>query len=161
MYQLLDPPPLRASDPWTGVTWQVYGGSEDLKPTNRVGEFTLSAVVDPITRATAYYRVEFIAGSMPKGWQGLLLYPRGTVAFPPPAALLPPWSQDSDGLWTKATAAVLEELYDSRSRLEGDLHPGAHARALTLIRVEAASIRGAPLLVLLSLGGTAYGTHCA
>ncbi len=161
---------MTASDPWTGATWKVYGGSQYLKPTDRVGEFTLTAVADPVTGATAYYRVGFTAGNMPNCWQGLLLYPRGSVAFPPPVPLLPPWSSSTDGLWSAAAATALGELNDSMSRLEGDLFPGTNAQALTLVRVDKASTQGAPLLAMklspASSGGmqpdedgTGHGTH--
>jgi hypothetical protein len=171
MYQLLKPLHLRdgaepegdvvtAGDSWTGAPWTVYGGSEYLKPAERLGEFTLTAVADPITGATAYYRVGFTSGNMPRCWHGLLLYPRGTVAFPPPVPPLPPWSQSSDGLWAEAAATALGELDGSTARLEGDLDPGANAQALTLVRVDDASTQGAPLLAIrLSAGSTAYGTH--
>ena len=161
---------MTASDPWTGATWKVYGGSQYLKPTDRVGEFTLTAVADPVTGATAYYRVGFTAGKMPKCWQGLLLYPLGSVAFPPPVPLLPPWSQSTDELWSAAADTALEELTDSMSQLVGNLTPGTNAQALTLVRVDDASTQGAPLLAM-QLGpdtsgavepdedGTAHGTH--
>ena len=183
MYQLLDPPrlsdggepragaePASAPNPWTGVTWQVCGGSHYLKPAVRVGEFRLTAVPDPVTGATAYYRVEFADGSMPECWQGCLLYPRGFVAVPAPVPLLPPWSSGTDGRWRAAAATALEGLHVTTSRLEGDLHLGASLLAFTVVRVDNSSTQGAPLLAMQLLSsdssgevhpladGTAHGT---
>ena len=170
MYQLLVPEPVPAPHPWTGVTWKVYGGSQYLKPAARVGEFTLTAVADPVTSATAYYRVEFADGSMPKCWQGCLLYPRGFLAAPSPVPLLPPWSPGSDGRWRAAAATALEALNGTMSRLEGDLHLGSSLLAFTVVRVDNSSTQGAPLLAMQLLSsdssgemhpladGTAHGT---
>jgi hypothetical protein len=181
MYQLLDPPRLTdggepgaervtARDPWTGATWKVYGGSHYLKPAARVGDFTLTGVPDPVTGATAYYRVEFADGCMPNCWQGCLLYPRGFLAVPSPVPLLPPWSPGTDGRWRAAAATALEGLNVTMSRLEGDLHLGSSLLAFTVVRVDNSSTQGAPLLAMQLLSsnlsgevhpladGTAHGT---
>ena len=85
------------NDPWLGVAWKVYavqgGGGPKLKPHGKEGSFTLSAVPHPATGKTAFYTVDFAGGEMPSCWQGLLLYPHGSVASPPPAPLLQPWKQ--------------------------------------------------------------------
>jgi hypothetical protein len=136
------------SDPWTGTPWKVYGGGRYHKPTDQVGAFTLSAVPDPVTGVTAYYRVAFADGSMPACWKGCLFYPRGSVAIAPPVPLLPPWSTATEGLWAAAAAATLQQLNVSMARLEADLYPGSSAKALTLVRVDNASTDGSPLLAM-------------
>jgi hypothetical protein len=159
------------TDPWTGATWKVHGGGKYLKPTDRDGEFTLTAVADPATGVTAYYRVAFADGYMPACWKGCLLYPRGNVAFPPPVPLLPPWSTATESLWAAAAAAALQQLNVSMARLEADLYPGSNAQALTLVRVDNASTDGSPLLAMqlksassggaqpMEDDGTGNGTH--
>lgn len=162
---------MSASDPWTGVTWKVYGGGQYLKPSNRTGQFTLTAVPDSVTGATAYYRVTFNAGDMPPCWNNCLLYPLGNVPFPPPDPRLPPYSPSTQGQWADAAGTALDELNVTMMRLEGQLSPGTNAAALTLIRVDNASTAGTPLLALqlesvAAAGGaqplddgTAWGTH--
>jgi len=159
------------NDPWVGVTWQVLAGGANLKPADQTGQFTLKAVPGPATAAVAYYTVNFAAGSMPACWAGVLLYPRGNVAFPPPVPPLPPYSPGSADAWSAAAAAALGELNVSMSRLEGDLYPGANAQALTLVRVDNATLHGKSLLAMQLVAaptsggaepmddGTAYGTH--
>jgi hypothetical protein len=149
----------------------VYGGSANLKPADKVGQFTLTAVTNPDTGETAYYTVAFTQGSMPACWAGLLLYPRGNVAFPPPAPLLPPYSPSTDALWSAAATTALGELTVSMARLEGDIYPETNAVGITLIRVDKASTQGAPLLAMQTSSGvrsggaqpfedgTGYGTH--
>ena len=139
---------MSASDPWSGATWMVYGGSQYLKPSDRIGQFTLTAVSDPVTKATVYYRVSFTAGSMPECWQNLLLYPRGSTPFPPPDPLLPPWSPSNDALWGVAADTALGECDHGMSRLEGDLHAGSYSKTLTLVRVANATTHRRPLLAL-------------
>jgi hypothetical protein len=182
MYQLLQPTPtndgvqpgggrVTTSDPWTGTTWLVYGGNANLKPPDQVGQFTLTAVTNPDNGETAYYTVAFTQGNMPACWAGLLLYPRGNVAFPPPVPLLPPYSSKTDALWSAAAAAALGELNVTMDRLEGDIYPGSNAESITLIRVDNATTQGGPLLAMqLSSSvqsggaqpfddGTGYGGH--
>jgi hypothetical protein len=139
---------MSTSDPWTGVTWNVYGGGQYLKPSNQTGQFTLTAVPDTVTGATAYYRVAYSPGDMPPCWKNCLLYPLGNVPFPPPDPLLPPYSQSTEGQWAAAAATALEELNVTMIRLEGQLSPGGNAQALTLIRVDNASTAGTPLLAM-------------
>jgi hypothetical protein len=158
------------NDPWGGVTWKVLAGGANLKPAGQPGQFTLTAVLKPATGAVAYYTVNFVPGSMPACWAGVLLYPRGNLPFPPPVPPLLPYSQGSAASWSTAATAALEELNVSMSRLEGDLYPGANAEALTLVRVDNATTQAKPLLAMQLLAtppaggaqpmddGTAYGT---
>lgn len=162
---------MSTNDPWTGTTWMVYGGSANLKPSDRVGQFTLTAVTNPDSGDTAYYTVAFTQGNMPACWSGLILYPRGNVPFPPPVPLLPPYSPGTDALWSAAATAALATLNVTMDRLEGDIYPGTNAEGITLIAVGNASTQGAPLLAMkLARGGTSgaaqplddgtgYGTH--
>jgi hypothetical protein len=159
------------NDPWVGVTWKVLAGGVNLKPAGQAGQFTLTAVVKPATGAVAYYTVNFVPGSMPACWAGVLLHPRGNSPFPPPVPPLPPYSQGSADAWSAAATAALQELNVSMSRLEGDLYPGPNAQALTLVRVDNATTQDTPLLALKLVAaptsggvqplddGTAYGTH--
>ena len=140
------------NDPWLGVEWKVYavqgpGGSE-LKPANREGVFTLSAVKNPDTGQTASYTVDFADGDMPACWQGIVLYPRGSVAFSPPAPLLQPWTPNGDGPWLDAADAVRKGLNDSMARLISVLNPDTNAAMLTLVCVPKATTVGTPLLVM-------------
>lgn len=115
------------NDPWLGVAWKVYAvqgaGGVDLKPADKEGAFTLSAVQDPATAQTAYYTVDFTVGDMPACWQGLLLYPHGIMEFPPPAPRLLPWKPSGDGPWLDAADAVRQGLNNAMARLEGVLYP--------------------------------------
>lgn len=139
-------------DPWLGVAWKVYAvqgpGGPELKPSGKEGSFTLSAVPDPTSGQTAYYTVYFASGDMPPGWHGLLLYPRGTVAFAPPSPLLQPWTPPGDAPWLAAADAVRQGLNDTKARLEGVLHPNTNPANLTLVCVPKATTVGTPLLVL-------------
>jgi hypothetical protein len=139
---------MAANDPWTGVTWKVYGGGPNVKPPNQVGQFSLTAVPDPGTGATAYYTVSFSGSGMPAPWSKCLLFPRGNVPVPPLASPLPPWSTGTDAQWSAAAALVLQEVTVATSRLEGDLYPGAKAEALTLVRVANATTAGSSLLAI-------------
>lgn len=140
------------TDPWLNRTWKVYAaqgsGSPYLKPSNKEGAFTLSAVPGSVKGQTAYYTVDFVGQNMPSCWQGLLLFPHGSVAFPPPVPLLPTWTPSVDDLWLAAANAVRQGLNDSMARLEGVLNPGANAANLTLACVSDATTAGMPLLVL-------------
>jgi hypothetical protein len=146
---------MAANDPWTGVTWNVYGGGPNLKPTGQAGQFTLTPVPDPTTGATAYYQVKFSGTNMPGCWSKCHLFPRGNVAPAPLASQLPPWSTGTDALWSAAATTVLQGVTPSTQRLEGDLYPGPNAQALTLVQVANATTAGASLLVMgLQGGGT-------
>ena len=78
------------TDPWLNRTWKVYAvqgtGGPYLKPSDKEGAFTLSAVPSSVAGQTAYYTVDFVGENMPPCWQGLLLFPHGSVAFAPPYA---------------------------------------------------------------------------
>jgi hypothetical protein len=139
---------MAANDPWTGVTWKVYGGGPNIKPPKQVGQFSLTAVPAPGTGATAYYTVSFSGSGMPGPWSKCLLFPRGNVPVPPLASPLPPWSPSTDAQWTAAAALVLQEVTVATSRLEGDLYPGTNAEALTLVQVANATSAGSSLLVI-------------
>jgi hypothetical protein len=140
------------NDPWVRRTWTVYAvqgaGVSQLKPSNKEGSFTLTAVPDPTSGQTAYYAVGFTGDNMPSCWQGLLLYPYGASIFPPPVPLLQPWTQSGDAPWLAAADAVRAGLNDSMARLEGVLNPGSNASNLTLVCVPNATTVGTPLLVL-------------
>jgi hypothetical protein len=145
---------MAANDPWSGVTWNVYGGGPNIKPPAQAGQFTLTPVADPSTGVTAYYRVNFAAGAMPAPWSKCLLFPRGTVPPAPLASPLPPWSPGTDPLWAAATATVLQGVTAATLRLEGDLSPGTKAEALTLVQVANATTAGSSLLAIqLTSGG--------
>jgi len=150
---------LAGSDPWLGITWKVYAAQgvdgQYLKPSATEGAFTLTAVADRVSGATAYYTVDFAAGAMPPCWQGLLLYPRGNVEFPPPAPLLAPWTPSNDPTWLAAANAVRQGLNVTMARLEGDLYPDT--KALTMVCVPNSTTSGTPLLVLKLVGATASG----
>jgi hypothetical protein len=150
------------NDPWLGVAWKVYAvqgaGGSDLKPSGKEGAFTLSAVPDPASGKTAYYTVDFEAGDMPTCWQGLLLYPHGKTAFPPPVPLLQPWTQSGDAPWLAAANAVRKGLNDSMARLEGVLYPATNAAVLTLVCVPEATTSDTPLLVLKLTGAPSSGS---
>jgi hypothetical protein len=139
---------MAAKDPWTGVTWKVYGGGPNIKPPNQVGQFSLTAVSDSQTGATAYYRVTFSGSGMPTPWSKCLLYPRGNVPPPPLASPLPPYSSGTDSQWRAAGASVLKGVTVATVRLEGDLYPGTNAEALTLVRVANATTQGTSLLAI-------------
>jgi hypothetical protein len=139
---------MAANDPWTGVTWNVYGGGPNIKPPNQVGQFSLTAVPDSRTGATAYYRVTFSGSSMPSPWSKCLLYPRGNVPVPPLASPLPPWSPGTASQWSAAASSVLQQLTVATARLEGDLYPGTNSEALTLVRVANATTQGTSLLAI-------------
>ena len=149
------------SDPWLGVAWQVYAAQGVdgvyLKPADRQGAFTLTAVADPSSGKTAYYTVQFADGDMPACWQGLLLYPRGRQAFDPPAPPLQPWTSSGNAPWLAAADAVRQGLNAAMARLEGDLYPDTNAKALTLVCVSDATTAGTPLLVAKLVGATAAG----
>ena len=138
-------------DPWLGINWKVYAaqgpGADYLKPDGKQGSFTLTAVPDPASGKTAYYTVNFAPGDMPSCWQGLLLYPRGSVQVAPPTPPLQPWTPSGDAPWLAAANAVRKNLNTATARLEGDLYPGADAAALTLVCVPNATTAGTPLLV--------------
>jgi hypothetical protein len=140
------------NDPWLGVAWKVYavqgGGGAKLKPAGKEGSFTLKAVPDPTSGQTGYYTVDFAGGDMPSCWQGLLLYPRGNVAFSPPVPLLQPWTPNGDAPWLAAANAVRQGLNDSMSRLAGVLEPYTSPAFLTLVCVPNATTSETPLLVL-------------
>jgi hypothetical protein len=139
------------NDPWLGTTWKVYAvqgtGGSYLKPSGKQGVFTLSAVQDA-NGQTAYYTVYFASGDMPPCWQGLELFPHGSVQFPAPSPLLPPWTPSNDSLWLAAANAVRAGMNDSTARLEGTLNPDTNAATLTLVCVPNATTAGTPLLVL-------------
>ena len=149
-------------DPWLNRTWKVYAvqgaGGPSLKPSNKEGAFTLSAVPGSTAGQTAYYTVDFVGDNMPPCWQGLLLFPHGSVAFPPPVPLLPTWTQSGDPAWLAAANAVRQGLNDSSARLEGVLNPGKSAANLTLVCVSNATTSGMPLLVLKLATATAPGS---
>jgi hypothetical protein len=151
------------NDPWLGITWKVYAAQgasgPDLKPSGKEGAFTLSAVPGPAGGATAYYTVNFTVGDMPSCWQGLLLYPQGTVQFPPPVPLLQPWRPSGDAAWLAAAEAVRQGLNASMARLEGVLYPGTNAGDLTLVCVPNATTVGTPLLVLQLTGAASGGSE--
>jgi hypothetical protein len=140
------------NDPWLGITWKVFAvqgaGGVDLKPSGKQGVFTLTAVPDPASEQTAYYTVNFTGDNMPACWQGLLLYPQGNIAFPPPVPLLQPWTKSGDGPWLTAANAVRRGMNDSMARLEGVLYPDTNPENLTLVCVPNATTAGTPLLVL-------------
>jgi hypothetical protein len=144
---------MAANDPWTGVTWNVYGGGPDIKPSGQAGQFTLTPVADSSTGATAYYRVRFSGTRMPTPWSTCLLFPRGNVPPAPLASPLPSWSASTDPLYSAAATAVLQGVATSTQRLEGDLYPGTNAQALTLVQVVNAITTGASLLVVGLKGG--------
>jgi len=150
------------SDPWLGITWKVYAvqgtGGAYLKPEGKQGSFTLTAVADPASGKTAYYTVNFSAGDMPSCWQGLLLYPRGSVQVVPPSPPLQPWTPSGDGPWLAAADAVRGGLNAATARLEGDLNCNSNAAALTLICVPNATTTGTPLLVQKLARATSPGT---
>jgi hypothetical protein len=155
---------MATSDPWTGVTWKVHAaqneGGKYLKPTDRPGQFTLTAVHDPESGAAAYYRVHFADGDMPPCWKGRLLYPRGNVAPVHSGAPLGSWTPNTDKAWTSAANAVRSGLNVSTARLEGDLYPVHSAQALTLVRVDKATTEGKPMLALhLHTGKVLSGIH--
>jgi hypothetical protein len=149
------------SDPWLGINWKVYAvqgpGGDYLKPDGKQGSFTLTAVQDPASGKAAYYTVSFAAGEMPSCWQGLLLYPRGSVQVAPPTPLLQPWTPSGDAPWLAAANAVRQGLNDATARLEGDLNAGANPAALTLVCVPKATTAGTPLLVQKLVPVTAPG----
>jgi hypothetical protein len=140
------------TDPWLDRTWKVYAvqgsGSPYLKPSDKEGAFTLSAVPGSVSGQVAYYTVDFVGENMPPCWQGLLLFPHGSVAFPLPVPLLPPWTKSVDATWLAAANTVRQGLNDSMARLEGVLNPGTNAANLTLVCVSDATTSGMPLLVL-------------
>jgi hypothetical protein len=139
---------MAANDPWTGVTWNVYGGGPDIKPPAQAGQFTLTPVADPSTGATAYYRVKFSGSGMPPPWSTCHLFPRGNVPPAPLAAPLPPWSTGTDALWSAAATTVLQGVTVTTQRLEGDLSPSTNVAALTLVRVANATSAGSSLLAI-------------
>ncbi len=155
---------MAATDPWIGVTWNVYGGGPDVKPPNQVGQFSLIAVPDPVTGATAYYRVNLSGGNMPAPWNNLFLYPVGANPAPAPSPSLPPWSSGTDGKWSAAATTVLQGVTALTARLVGDL-PDTNVEALTIVRVDNATTQGSPMIAiqLQSSGpqpdadGTGYG----
>jgi hypothetical protein len=140
------------TDPWLNRTWKVYAvqgtGGPYLKPSDKEGAFTLSAVPSSVAGQTAYYTVDFVGENMPPCWQGLLLFPHGTTPFPPPVPLLPTWTKSVDAAWLAAANTVRQGLNDSMARLEGVLNPGTDAANLTLVCVSNATTAGMPLLVL-------------
>ena len=140
------------SDPWLGVAWKVYAAQGErapyLKPSDKEGAFTLTAVPDPVSGTTAYYRVNFLDGDMPPCWRGLLLYPRGDQAVAPPSPLLQPWTPSGDAPWLAAADSVRDGLNAATARLVGDLYPQTNAEALTLVGVSQATTQGLPLLVM-------------
>jgi hypothetical protein len=162
---------MAGNDPWVGVTWQVLNGGANLKPADQTGQFTLTPVSNPATGVVAYYSVNFAPGYMPKCWKGVLLYPRGNLPFSAPVPQLPPYAPGSANAWSAAATAALQELNVSMSRLEGDLYPASIAEALTLVRVDNATVQGKSLLAMQLLAapssggvepmddGTAYGTY--
>jgi hypothetical protein len=150
------------NDPWLGITWKVYvvqgAGGPYLKPSGKEGAFTLNAVPDPASGKTAYYTVNVSGDDMPPCWQGLLLYPYGNMAFPPPVPLLQPWTQSGDAPWLTAANAVRQGLNDSMARLEGLLYPDTTTAKLTLVCVPNATTSGTPLLVLKLTGAAPSGS---
>ena len=65
---------------------------------------------------------------MPPCWQGLLLYPHGSLSyFRHHVPLLQPWTQSGDAPWLAAADAVRKGLNDSMACLEGVLNPGTDA----------------------------------
>ncbi len=144
---------MAANDPWSGVTWNVYGGGPNIKPPGQAGQFTLTPVPDA-SGATAYYRVKFSGSGMPPAWSKCHLFPRGNIPPAPLASPLPPWSKSTDALWDAATTTVLQAVTVATLRLEGDLSPSANTEALTLVQVANATISGASLLAIqLKTGG--------
>lgn len=143
---------MAANDPWIGRTWKVYAvqgvGGSDLKPSDKEGAFTLSAVSEPATGKIKYYTVGFTGDNMPSCWQGLVLYPHGSESFAPPNPLLQPWTPSGDAPWLAAADAVREGLNDSMRRLQGVLNPGTSASNLTVVCVPNATTSATPLLVL-------------
>lgn len=139
---------MATNDPWTGVTWNVYGGGPNVKPPSQAGQFSLTAVADPVKGATAYYRVTFSGGGMPAPWNNLLLYPLGSVPVPPLPSPLPPWSPETDAQWSTAAASALAQVTATTARLEGSLNPGTNAKALTLVQVANATTQGSALLAI-------------
>ncbi|HEV2700143.1 MAG TPA: hypothetical protein VGV09_00825 [Steroidobacteraceae bacterium] len=150
---------MQGSDPWLGQIWKVYAvqgvDGPYLKPTEKEGTFTLTAVPDPAIGPTNFYTVDFVDGDMPACWRGLLLYPRGNLAFSPPSPLLRPWTPEGNAPWLAAGDAVRNGLSVAMSRLEGDLYPETYAKALTLVCVPNSTTTGTPLLVLKLVGATA------
>jgi hypothetical protein len=149
------------NDPWTGVTWKVQAsqeaGGKYLKPDNRPGQFTLTAVQDPETGSTAYYRVHFADGDMPPSWKGRLLYPLGNVPAAHSGPPLEPWTPGTDAVWTAAANTVRSAVQASTARLRGDISPTHDVQALTLVRVDGATTEGKPMLAL-HLHGKKQGT---
>ena len=159
---------MAANDPWTGTTWNVYGGGPDIKPSGQSGQFTLTAVANS-SGATLYYKVNFTGTNMPGCWSKCHLFPRGNVPPAPISPALPPWSPSTGGQWETAADAVLGNLTVTTQRLEGDLYPGPDAQALTLLHVVNGTGSAASVLVigLKSSGaihpdasdGTGYGNN--
>jgi hypothetical protein len=142
----------------------VYGGGPDVKPPNQVGQFSLIAVADPATGATAYYRVTVSGGNMPTPWNNLLLYPFGNSSVSPPSPPLPAWSSGTDSQWNAAATTVLQGVTVSTARLVGTL-PTTKPQQVTIVRVDDATTQGTALIAiqLQSSGaqpdadGTGYG----
>jgi hypothetical protein len=145
-------------DRWVGQ-WQVHAvqliGGQYLGP----GTFHLKPVRDGLFGPIAFYKVTKISKEMPRNWQGLRFFPRGTVLSEKPSKQLPLWNQGSDKEW-EATATSMRHKYPSPGgcipginpqlvRLEADIRPRGAAEALTLVRVEAAVEDGSDLLVIL------------
>jgi hypothetical protein len=138
---------MAATDPWTGVIWNVYDGGPEVKPPNQIGQFSLIAVPDPVTGATAYYRVNLSGGNMPAPWNNLFLYPLGDNPVAPPTPPLPQWSSGTASQWTAAATTVLQGVTVSTARLVWDL-PDTNLDALTIVRVDNATTQGAALIAI-------------
>jgi hypothetical protein len=140
------------NDPWLGVAWKVYAvqgaGGAELKPVDKEGAFTVSAVQDPTIGQTGYYTVKFADGDMPACWKGLLLYPHGIMEFSPPTPRLLPWTPSGDEPWLNAADAVRQGLNNAMARLEGVLNPDKDPAIVTLVCVPKATTVATPLLVL-------------
>jgi hypothetical protein len=149
------------SDPWLGVAWKVYAaqGADGpyLKPSDKDGTFTLTAVPGPEVGPAIYYKVNFLSDNMPSCWRGLLLYPRGNLPFSPPSPPLEPWTSGNAALWLAAADAVRQGLNVAMARLEGDLYAETNAKALTLVCVPGSTTIGTPLLVAKLMSATSAG----
>jgi len=149
------------TDPWLGVAWKVYAvqgvDGQHLKPSDKEGTFTLTAVPGPEVGPAIYYTVNFLGDNMPACWRGLVLHPRGNLPFSPPSPLLQPWTPGGNAPWVAAADAVRQGLNAAMARLEGDLYPQTNAKALTLVCVSNATTTGMPLLVLRLMSATSTG----
>ena len=160
-------------DNWSGRTWTLNDAvgedpngsfATDMMVAGGPTAFTLTPIeVDGVLRC---FRVDYISGQMTSTWQDpvYLLWRGSTPATPPvgtdlPTLPLPKWQPPSSAggvpplrsqYLTIATAIASPDDFDPTvERLEGDLHFGGVAEAVTLYQVQPPGVlAGSPFLVI-------------